>query len=624
MTRKLVIYTRYSSANQREESCADQERNIREGLTRKNIDHTNAVVLNDQAERGDKADRDGFRQLQDMSLRGEIGILAVDDQGRFSRGDNAFALIQDLVFSGGRFISTGEGLDTAEVGWELRVKVMELHHSTSNRERARQVRRGQEGRVRDGNGSAGDFCFGYRSTFVDPNWAEYSGRGPRPKKDVVIYEPEARIVRLIFSWFVLGRSIGWITKELNRQKIPKGHRSTKPGWHHEQVRRILGNRKYNGRWPWGETRTLRDSKGKKKQVPVDPKEAVEVDRPDMRIVDAEAWNRVQSRLATLHDIYGYKPGQKRRGPRVHHTEVYPTGLLNGLLFCGECGARLIVLSGGGVQRLGCPNHAKGLCDLVARVRVDTAEKGLVALVGDLLRGWPEWLQTAWSAMRRRISELASQVPEELAADERQLARLEKEIDNLGECLARGTQSPTLKHKLDEREEQVESLRKRIEEQKIILTAPVAMPEEEWFQAQLADLVSVLNDDKRQAALFLRRILGKVRAFEIRAPGKKRGYIRLRFRVNAWATLKEALQDLLPDVVIAAIADETSASDSTSPEFVLDLGQPTRMDKLAPQIVALREQGHTWDEIGRRTGIRPGNAWTVWKRHTSAEGGDSAA
>ncbi len=58
MTGKLVICTRHSSANQRAARCADQERNVREGLTRKNIDHTNAVVLTDQAERGDKVDRD--------------------------------------------------------------------------------------------------------------------------------------------------------------------------------------------------------------------------------------------------------------------------------------------------------------------------------------------------------------------------------------------------------------------------------------------------------------------------------------------------------------------------------------------------------------------------------------
>ena len=60
--------------------------------------------------------------------------MAVDDQSRLSRADNVFGFIQDLVYHGGRFISTGEGIDTAQNGWELRVKVMELHNSHTIRE----------------------------------------------------------------------------------------------------------------------------------------------------------------------------------------------------------------------------------------------------------------------------------------------------------------------------------------------------------------------------------------------------------------------------------------------------------------------------------------------------------
>ena len=66
-----------------------------------------------------------------MVSAGAIAILADDDQSRLSRSDSAFGFITDLVYSGGRSISTGEGIDTEQAGWELRVKVMELHDSTT-------------------------------------------------------------------------------------------------------------------------------------------------------------------------------------------------------------------------------------------------------------------------------------------------------------------------------------------------------------------------------------------------------------------------------------------------------------------------------------------------------------
>ena len=131
---KLVIYARFSTDMQNPKSCADQEREVREALTKIGVDHSQALVIHDEAESGTKTLRDEFARLADMVDRKEIAILAVDDQARFTRADNAFAFITDLVYSGGRFVSTGEGIDTTQQGWELRVKVMELHNSTTVRE----------------------------------------------------------------------------------------------------------------------------------------------------------------------------------------------------------------------------------------------------------------------------------------------------------------------------------------------------------------------------------------------------------------------------------------------------------------------------------------------------------
>jgi hypothetical protein len=336
MERKNVMYTLFSTDMQRVESCEDQEREIGKGLVHKGIDVTNFEVIHDRASSGTKNDRVQFDQLRARIRRGEIGILAVDDQARFSRADNAFCFITDLVYSGGRFISTGEGIDTKQEGWELRVKVMELHNSTTIRELGRRVRRGQLGRILD-DGSAGDFPFGYESYYIDPNWAEASRRGPKPKKGVRIFEPEARWVRQVFLWFVEeGKSIGWIARQLTRLGVEEGHNATKPGWHHQQVHRMLCNPKYVGKWPWGTTRIIRSSEGKTKQVAVAAEQRIVRERPELRIIDQSVWERAQRRLLELTERFGLKPGQKPRGPRPHHTEVYPKSLLG-----GACIARVV-------------------------------------------------------------------------------------------------------------------------------------------------------------------------------------------------------------------------------------------------------------------------------------------
>lgn len=69
---------------------------------------------------------------------------------------------------------------------------------------------------------------------------------------------------------------------------------------------------------------------------------------------------------------------------------------------------------------------------------------------------------------------------------------------------------------------------------------------------------------------------------------------------------------LPASVLSAL-DPHGQSD----EFVIDLGAPTRLDKLGPQIVAMRRDGVKWADIVQRTGLSLGNAYTAFKRSQNA-------
>ncbi|MBL8794675.1 MAG: hypothetical protein JNM56_12280 [Planctomycetia bacterium] len=116
--------------------------------------------------------------------------------------------------------------------------------------------------------------------------------------------------------------------------------------------------------------------------------------------------------------------------------------------------------------------------------------------------------------------------------------------------------------------------------------------------------------------------GKVTAHAVIPPGKVRGFAQLRFRIDGWELLSAILGNRMPDSVLKVMME--SRNPEPSPEFQIDLGEPTRRGLLAPKIAELRAQKVSWPEIAQITGIAIGNAYNVWKRHVSAQGGDHPA
>ncbi len=602
---------------QNPKSCADQEREIREVLTRMQIDHSEALTIHDDAESGTKTFRDEFTRLAEMVERKEIRILAVDDQARFTRADNAFAFITDLVYSGGRFISTGEGIDTTQQGWELRVKVMELHNSTTVRELGRRVRRGQLGRVLGGL-SAGDFPYGYQAYFLHPEQISADRRGPKPEKGIRIYEDEAKWVRWIFDRLIEGRSIGAIARGLIERQAPKGSRR-KSHWTARHVRTILSNSKYIGVWRWGQTTTLRNSKGKTRQQLVPTGQGVTHQRPDLRIIEQTTWEKAQQRLHELKELFGQKVGQKRRGPKVHHLQVYPGSLLGGLLFCGLCGRRLWNHASGRRRYFACPDRGDGTdaCKMTTTIAATKAEAAILDFLEGLLQSRPAWIAKALAEMRRIIQETATRIPTEIMADEKRLAQLEKQIENWADSLAE-VPSQTIANRLAVAEAETEGLRKRIEHARRMLAVPVEMPDDAWITEQFKNLASLIREDERRAAILLRRIFGKVRAFQVIPRGKKRGYAYLRFRVNGWEVLRAALDSQFLDGTMALLIPNSEGTEGLSDEFQIDLGGLSRMDHWAPRIAEMRAQGMPWKDIWKITGLSGGPAYEAWKRYVDPQ------
>jgi hypothetical protein len=114
-------------------------------------------------------------------------------------------------------------------------------------------------------------------------------------------------------------------------------------------------------------------------------------------------------------------------------------------------------------------------------------------------------------------------------------------------------SQTIANRLAAAEVEAEDLSTRIEHAHQMLAGPVEMPDDDWIAAQLKDLASLIRQDERRAAILLRKIFGKVYAFQTLPPGKERGYAYLRLRINGWELLRVILDGKIPDAFPSTLA-----------------------------------------------------------------------
>lgn len=622
--RQLAIYSRYSSDMQNPRSCDDQVRDCLALLVKKDIDANNPLIFADRAISGSNDERPEFKKLMAMIEGQEIAILIVDDQSRLSRGTNAHALIKHIVFHGCRFIS-GDGIDTAERGWAMRCKVGELQNTMFLEKLADGVRRGQRGRVME-DLSAGDLCFGYDSCYVDPaRAAAYDGRGPKPAKRVVINETEAEVVRWIFAQFVSDvRSLNEIARELTRRNTPKGRRASITKWTHNDVRNRLTNRKYIGRWMWGRTRTLHDG-AKSKQVPQDEADVVVRERPSLRIVSDELWNKAQTKLTKLKEQFEPRANHKPRGMRPHHSEVYPQSLLAGLVFCGACGSRMWQQGTGAKKHFVCSNGRNSgvTCSMRTQVRIQVAEKRLLEVLSEILTVWPDWMRVTLDAMRDTIHRHNETIPTELCRVRLDRETLEQKVQRLtNDIVEHGIQSPSLKQRLEGMEADLERLIQEERELGTIGKANLVMPSDDWVREKLRDLVELMKADTRRSAILLRGVIGKITAHAVIPPGKTRGYTELRFKIHGKSILDVLLADRIPNGVKSLLV--VPEQDSTSLEFKLTLGAPSKMDVWGPKIYEMRhrETPVIWPEIWKITGLGSGPAYVAYKRYRDSLGNES--
>jgi site-specific DNA recombinase len=335
-------------------------------------------------------------------------------------------------------------------------------------------------------------------------------------------EEEATVVRRIFQMSASGFSLKVIAKELNADGIPPPRgkkKKTQSSWVYTAIREMLRRDIYRGKAVWNK-RKYKKRPGTNKRISVARPESqwVVIERPKLRIVSQELWDRVQKNLKATADRFpGMKPGLQNRSTSVPY-------LFSGILKCGECGANLSILTSRGKNNkaaaYGCPHHAnRGVCFNNLYQRRDAIEAQLLEGLRDRLLD-NSAIEDIFSQVSQSISSTRLNQPEKVRDLEKAQIQVEAEMSNLADAIGRSGGSAfllkTLQAKEADRDSIVASLAR-------YSTRALASVEPHWLKtrirAELEDLGSLLNMDPPRAKAELSKHVTEIRMTPSHNEGK---------------------------------------------------------------------------------------------------------
>lgn len=419
-----VIYARYSSDRQREESIDGQIRVCTEYAKRNHITLIHTYVDRAMSARTDR--RPDFQQMILDSAGQKFQYIIVYQLDRFARDryDSAFYK-NKLKKNKVKVLSAMENLsdDPSSIILESVLVGMAEYYSV---ELAQKVRRGMTENALELKWPGGIIPLGFDLA---------------PDKTLVINERGAETVRLIFDMFTSGKSIPSIIKHLNES----GYR-TRAGkrFSRSSLCSILKNERYIGVWKWSDIR-------REHAIPA--------------IIDEKTFHVAQEILTTR---------QQRFGVKGYRPDEYA---LTGKLFCGLCGSPMIGISGTSrnhtIYHYYCCNNKNHnhACNC-RNLNRDKTERLILDGILNLLNN-KEAIEVI--AKQAAAAQQEDTKPIRIQQLEQGITDAKKKINNCIRAIENGILSDALKNTLSENEERLEELKNELAHSKIISSKLIITP-----------------------------------------------------------------------------------------------------------------------------------------------------
>jgi site-specific DNA recombinase len=332
--KRAVLYARVSSDDRGKDG-----RNLDDQIEmcrRYALEHGWQVVRelkeDDRGASGAQFDLAELNRMLEMAEAGEFDILVVREMDRLSRDLAKQLYLERLLSQAGIRIEYVLADYADNLDGKLQKEIRAVLAEYERLKITERMVRGRRLKVKAGN----------VLTFKRPPFG-YQLDELNGKNSLEVCESEARIVRLVFSWYAEGdeagtlMSIADITRALTKLNIPtrgdtrpEYHGRKKRGhgkWSRGTVHRMLKNETYAGVWRYGKTVGRRGER--RKRTREDAQLVVEVPP----IVSRGVWEAAQARL------------EKNRRDAARRPKKYQY-LMSGRVTCGMCGLKMTGSSNG--------------------------------------------------------------------------------------------------------------------------------------------------------------------------------------------------------------------------------------------------------------------------------------
>lgn len=319
MSKKAAIYARVSTEEQSENySLPTQLEGCRLYASRNDFE---VIAEFTDSYTGTSLDRPKLNEVK--KLAGKIDAVIVYTQDRLGRAEalDTWNLIAEFDSKGTQVHTTDRGLvDIRNFFGQLEMLFRARAAQEESQKIGERSQRGKKARARAGK---------VVITTVAPYGYNYDSQSGM----LVIVEEQARIVRLIFQWYVYGDETGKrlgghaIARKLTEMGVPTkhdidGYAKTRKGygvWGMSSVMKILRHETYAGTWYYnrrqtGDTRTQRRWKDKSEWIPVE----VPV------IIPRDLWELAQT--------------QRIRNTDNASRNTKHQYMMRGHMYCGCCGS----------------------------------------------------------------------------------------------------------------------------------------------------------------------------------------------------------------------------------------------------------------------------------------------
>lgn len=400
-----VIYARYSSDSQREESIEGQLRECGDYAERNGMTVVGSYI--DRALSAKTADRPEFQRMIKDSAKGLFEIVLVWKLDRFSRDRYDSAHYKHILKKNGvKVVSAKEHISDGPEGIILE-SMLEGYAEFYSAELSEKIHRGQKENALKGKNNGGGIPLGY---LLD-----------KQTQKLVVNPETAPLVVEIFERYSEGATVRSIIEDFNSRGL-----TTKRGkpFNTNSFNALLKNRKYIGEYSYQD---------------------VVIPGGVPAIVPEDLFYRVQQRM------------EKNKRAPAHTKAKESEFLLTTKLFCGKCERMMVGESGkshtGAMHyyyKCGNAKRKKG-CDKKA-VKKDWIERAVVRLTIERVLN-EEKINRIIDAL------LAMQEREDVTipALRRQLAETEKGIENMLNAIQQGIFTASTKQRLEELEKQKEEL-----------------------------------------------------------------------------------------------------------------------------------------------------------------------